>query len=41
MKVKIIMGTGEKELEKKVNDFITQPHIKITDLKFSGAGFAV
>lgn len=41
MKVKIIMGTGEKEFEKKVNDFITRPNIKITDLKFTGAGFAV
>lgn len=41
MKVKIIIGTGEKELEKKVNDFVSQPNVKIIDLKFTGAGFAV
>ena len=41
MKVKIIVETDGEKLEKKVNDFITKPDIKIIDLKFSGAGFAL
>ena len=41
MKAKIITGTGEKELEQKINDFIARPNIKIIDLKYTGAGFAL
>ena len=41
MKVKIISETSEKKLERQINAFIARTDIRIADLKFAGAGFAL
>lgn len=40
MKVKIFDYNYEKDLEKEINNFITERNIKVIDIKFSTSHFA-